>query len=74
MFMRKKNMVMNLVSILLLQSNMLARATQGRRGFAWLTAPGYSSISPGGSGVQGHPWLHSELKASLEYMRAYLKK
>ena len=26
----------------------------------------------GGSGVQGYPWLHSELEASLGYMRSYL--
>ena len=31
-------------------------------------------MEAGGSGVQGHPRLHSELEASLGYKRTCLKK
>ena len=31
-------------------------------------------VKAGGSEVQGYPWLHSEFKVSLSYMRTCLKK
>ena len=35
--------------------------------------PSTWEMEAGGSGVQGHPWLHSEFEASLGYMRPCLK-
>lgn len=31
-------------------------------------------IHAGGSGVEGHPWLHSKLEVSLGCLRSYLKR
>ena len=31
-------------------------------------------IDAAGSGVEGHPWLHSKLEVSLGCLRSYLKR
>lgn len=35
---------------------------------------GTQEMEMGGSGVQGYPWLHNKLKASLGYIKIGLKK
>lgn len=36
--------------------------------------PSPQGVKAGESGIQGHPQLHSELEASLLYVRPYLEK
>lgn len=35
--------------------------------------PSTGDVDAGGSGVEGHSWLHNELEASLGYIRLCLK-
>lgn len=43
-----------------------SRLSPGESGSWWLTpATSTWGVEAGGSGVQGHPWLHSEYEASL---------